>query len=80
MIKSVTKNRNEIMVPIIIAVNAVMFGGVSIFASPLYGEKYFLNFTIVKARNVIMTVETIHQTTNQIPCSESRFSIPVIRS
>ena len=70
---------NEMMDPITIAVMTVIFGGISIFCSPRYGEKYSLYLTIKSAIPVIRMVETIHQTINKMP-SESALCIPRKRS
>ena len=63
-----------------IAVIAVILGGMSMFFSSLYGEKYFLYFTTTNAMTVIITVEIIHHAMKRKPFSESIFSIPDKRS
>ena len=67
--RSVRKNKNEIIPPITTAVNGVIFGGISISFSSLYGEMYFLYFTKIRTIAVIITVEMIHHKMNKKPCS-----------
>ena len=66
--------------PIIIAVAAVILGGISMFFSSLYGERYLLYRIINKEIAVIIIVEIIHQTTNNGPWWDSIFWNPEIKS